>query len=109
MIREARQRTFPQVKLGPLGQLPIRRIDVGLPSDKAAHDRVVQSVEELLRIHRELQVETDEKLIESLRKAGRSVDVSIDAEVYELYGLNQMEIDEVEEIVGTVPAPPLAT
>jgi hypothetical protein len=109
MIREARQRTFPQVKLGPLGQLPIRRIDVGLPSDKAAHDRVVRSVEELLRIHRELQVETDEKLIESLRKAGRSVDVSIDAEVYELYGLNQVEIDEVEETVGTVPAPPLAT
>jgi hypothetical protein len=96
------------VKLAPLGQLPIRSIDPKRPADKAMHDRVVDLVEALLRLHRDITAERDDARIGKLREKGRLLDVSLDREVYALYELNDEEIDEVEKVLATVPAPPVA-
>jgi len=106
MIREARQRTFPQVKLAPLGQLPIRRIDPRRPAERAIHDRVVDLVEALVRLQRRALSEKNEARLAKLREKSRELDISIDREVYALYELSDEEIDEVEKVLATVPVPP---
>ena len=56
-VREAQQRVFPQVKLGPLGRLPIRNVDLSDATEKATHDRIVDLVEALLTLQREQRAE----------------------------------------------------
>jgi len=106
MIREASQRTFPQVKLTPLGYLPIRSIDFALPSDRAAHDRVVALVEALLIAHRKLLAEKNPARVEEMRHRADGLDASIDTEVYKLYELNEEEVAEIDKVVATLAPPP---
>ena len=56
-IREASQRVFPQVKLGPLGTLPIRALDLQSPAERKKHDHVVELVDSILTAQRELRSE----------------------------------------------------
>jgi len=105
LIREASQRTFPQVKLAPLGQLPIRAIDFADALDKAIHDSIVERVQTLLDLQRELMNATPDRN-ELLRGRAATLDGSIDAEVYRLYRLEESEIAEVEHVVGKLPFPP---
>jgi hypothetical protein len=105
-IREARQKAFPQVKLGPLGQLPIRSIDLATAADRAAHDRIVDIVEALLTAHRLLQAGGPHG--GSLRRQAADLDASLDAEVYRLYDLDGTDIAEVEATLTLVPIPPRA-
>jgi hypothetical protein len=107
-IREARQKAFPQVKLAPLGQLPVRRLDLGRAADKAAHDRVVDMVEVLLGAHRELRERDDATSRASLRRKAAEVDASLDAEVFRLYDLERGEIAEIEATMASIPVPPPA-
>jgi hypothetical protein len=105
LIREASQRTFPQVKLAPLGQLPIRAIDLADAVDRAIHDRIVERVQTLLDVQRELMT-TRPDGVEALRRRAAALDGSIDVEVYRLYRLEEGEISEVERVVGKLPLPP---
>jgi hypothetical protein len=76
--------------------LPIRRINFSDPADKAQHDRVVSSVEQMLDLHKRLAAAQDTGERERLQRLIDSTDQQIDALVYELYGLTPEEIEIVE-------------
>lgn len=90
-------RVLAQVKPRILAQLPIRTIDFTDPTDKARHDRMVEFVESMLKLHKNLQAaktDHDKKLIQ---RQIDSTDKQIDHLVYKLYGLTDKEIRIVEE------------
>jgi hypothetical protein len=101
-VPESRQKAFPQVKVGSLRRLPIRRIDPANPSDKAAHDRIVALVDEMLVWHERLSMCKTTKAAGIARHQIRALDAQIDATVYELYGLSS---DQVDTVTGA-DAPP---
>ena len=77
-------------------QLPIRTIDFTNPTDKAGHDRMVQLVEQMLALHKQLsdfRTGHDQTLIQRQIDA---TDRQIDKLVYQLYELTEEEIAVVE-------------
>jgi Eco57I restriction-modification methylase/TaqI-like C-terminal specificity domain len=104
-VREAHQRAFPQVKLGPLGDLPIRDLRLDVPEDRARHDRVVGLVADMLAAKRELGA-AKAPLRAALEARVGELDRSIDREVFRLYDLTEAEIETVEEAVGALALPP---
>jgi hypothetical protein len=103
-VREAHQRAFPQVKLGPLGELPIRDLRLDVQEERAQHDRMVDLVAGMLGLKHELtgargsRVELEARIAE--------LDRRIDAEVFRLYDLTEDEITSVETTVGALAPPP---
>jgi len=78
-------------------KLPIRTINFDDPTDKARQDRMVELVETMLKLHKDLQAaktDHDKKLIQRQIK---ETDRQINQLVYELYGLTNEEIRIVEE------------
>jgi hypothetical protein len=81
-------------------QVPIRVINAQDPADRARHDKMVQLVETMLDLNRQLpaaKTTHDKTLIQRQMDA---TDKRIDALVYELYGLTDEEIRLVE---GSAP------
>lgn len=79
-----------------LSQLPIRPINFSDPVDKASHDRMVQMVDQMLALHKQLAAAKtghDKTLIQRQIDA---TDRQIDRLVYELYGLTEEEVRIVE-------------
>lgn len=79
-----------------LSLLPIRTIEFSNPTDKAAHDRMVILVEQMLSLHKQssnAKTGHDQTLIQRQIDA---TDQQIDKLVYELYGLTEEEIRVVE-------------
>ena len=72
-------------------QLPIRTIDFDNRADVAMHDKMVELVDEMPDLHRQLPSLKGEgrKIAERLIK---TVDDEIDALVYRLYGLSEDEV-----------------
>ena len=83
-------------------QLPIRPIDFSDPADVACHDRMVELVEQMLALHRQLAaVKTGhEKTI--IQRQIEAVDGQIDRLAYELYGLTE---EEIKIVVGEATKP----
>jgi hypothetical protein len=80
-----------------IGQLPVRTINFSYPSDKVLHDRMVQMVEQMLSLNKQLvAVKTDHEKT-ALQRQIDATDRQIDLLVYELYGLTDEEIRIVEE------------
>jgi hypothetical protein len=117
-VRESQQKAFPQVKLGPLGMLPFRSVDLSQKEERALHDRIVHLVESMLLLQRERrssarageapreELHGDAKSHESLARAASELDARIDEEVFQLYDLDPEEIALVEETVATLAPPP---
>jgi len=80
-----------------LSQLPIRTINFSNPTDKARHDKMVNLVEQMLSLHKQLAAA---KIPDEKTRIQRQIDTTdhqIDNLVYELYGLTDKEIQIVEE------------
>ena len=77
-------------------KLPIRTIDHTNPTDTARHHKMIELVERMLELHKELAENPDD---ESIKKRIEETDNEIDALVYELYELTKEEIKTVEEAV----------
>jgi hypothetical protein len=105
-IREASQRTFPQVKLGALASLPLREITSGDKAGRAIHDRLVDLVEALLQLQRTLRAESNPTRRDSLTNQAAALDAEIDQCVYRLYDLTSTEIAAVEHAVQELVLPP---
>ncbi|MDI6782913.1 MAG: N-6 DNA methylase [bacterium] len=90
------QRLFPRVSLTTVRKLPIRVINFSEPSEKAKHDRMVELVDQMLTLHKQLaSTKTpDEQTV--LQRQIDATDHQIDRLVYELYGLTEDEIKIVE-------------
>jgi hypothetical protein len=79
-------------------QVPIRVINPKNPADRARHDKMVQWVETLLDLHKQLpaaKTAHDKTLIQRQMDA---TDLRIDALVYELYELSPEEVRLLESI-----------
>jgi len=90
------KRSFPQVTIFSLAQLPIRTIDSNNPEDVAKHDRIVTLAEQMLDLHKQLAAG---RIPDEKTRIQRQIDITdkqIDKLVYDLYGLTEEEIKIVE-------------
>ena len=106
-IREAQQRTFPQVKVKALQSLPLRKVDLASPSEKGRHDSLVALAKRALLAQRgplpsatESTHETDE---DRDLQTFAALDQTIDQNVYDLYELSADEREMVEQSVPRAP------
>jgi hypothetical protein len=90
---------FPNVNINPndFRRIPIRPINFSNKSDKAAHDRMVQLVEQMLELHRQLAAARTPQEQTALERQIAATDAEIDRLVYQLYGLTDDEINIVEQ------------
>ena len=79
-----------------LGELPIRRINFSDPADKAQHDKMVKSVEQMLTAQKERANALTDRDIDYWQRRCDTLDRQIDELVYEMYGLTGDEIALVE-------------
>jgi hypothetical protein len=79
-----------------LKQLPIKTINFSDPTDKSRHDKIVELVERMLSLHKQLATAKtpDEKT--RIQRLTDATDQQIDRLVYELYALTEEEIEIVE-------------
>ncbi|MDD3748174.1 MAG: N-6 DNA methylase [Candidatus Bipolaricaulis anaerobius] len=94
------QRLFPRISLSMIRQLPIRTIDFSDPADKARHDKMVNLVQTMLDLHKQLAAAKTEHEKTALQRQIAATDHHIDQLVYELYGLTEEEIRAVNGSAG---------
>ena len=92
------RRSIAQLKKVHLDQFPIRTIDFSDPTDKARHDRMVELVEQMLDLHKELARATIPQTKTVLQRQIDTTDRQIDRLVYELYELTE---EEIKIVVGS--------
>jgi len=93
---KAQKGLFPKVLVSDIAKLPIRKIDYSDSTDKDYHDRMVQLVEQMLALHKQL---SEAKTVHEQTLLQRQIDLTdrqIDQLVYELYDLTEEEIKIVE-------------
>ena len=89
-------RSFPRLSVGDLRKLPIRTIDFRDPTDKARHDQMVELVEQMLHLNKQLAEAKVPQVKTVLQRQIKTTDRQIDQLVYELYGLTEEEIRIIE-------------
>jgi type I restriction-modification system DNA methylase subunit len=89
-------RTFAQVKIFRVKQLPIRLPDVSDPTAKLRHDRVVRLVDQMFDAKKQLAAARSDKDKNYYENKCAALDRQIDAMVYEFYELSEEEIRVVE-------------
>ena len=91
-------RSIAQLKKVHLDRFLIRTIDFSDPTDKARHDRMVELVEQMLDLHKELARATIPQTKTVLQRQIDTTDRQIDRLVYELYELTE---EEIKIVVGS--------
>jgi len=87
---------FPKIKKDSLSNIPIHPIDFSDPADKARHDRMVEMVEQMLALNKQLAITNTAHEKTALQRQIDATDHQIDQLVYELYGMTEEEIRIVE-------------
>lgn len=100
-VQEAGQRAFPQVKIAALRRLPIRRLALPDPHDRAQHGAIAGAVRRLIALHE--RAASADRTNEAVGSASeiRALTAQIDRLVYRLYDLRAEEIALIEAISGT--------
>ena len=93
---KAQKALFPKVLVSDLKKLPIRTIDFNNPTDKARHDKMVELVERMLDLHKQLAEARMPQAQTLLKRQIEATDRQIDRLVYELYELTEEEIKIIE-------------
>jgi len=96
-INPERGEALAEVKKKHVEQLPIRVIDFSNSIDKARHDRMVELVETMLKLHKQLTAVKTSHEKTAIQRQIDTTDKQIDQLVYELYDLSEEEIRIVEE------------
>jgi len=96
-VSQATKDDFPQVTIRDLKALPLRIIGFSDASDVASHDQMVQLVDGMLSLHKQLAAAKTAHDKTVLQRQIDATDRQIDQVVYELYGLTDEEIKIVEE------------
>ena len=89
--------TNNNVATNELKSLPFRVIDFTIQDERCDHDRMVELVETMLKLHKDLQVAKTNHEKSLIQRQIDATDKQIDQLVYELYGLSEEEIKIVEE------------
>ena len=87
---------FPKLLVKDLLTFPIRTIDFDNPIDKANHDKIVQLVEQMLALNKQLAATKAPQTKTLLKRQIDALDKQIDELVYRLYGLTAAEIEIVK-------------
>ncbi len=95
-VAQEEGRTFAQVKIFRIKELPIRTIDFTDPAEKSQHEKMVVLVSQMLELHKSRAGAKTQSETDVYARQIKSVDESIDTLVYELYGLTEEEIKIVE-------------
>jgi hypothetical protein len=90
------EKTFPEIRVAELASLPVPVVDSSNPTGKAAHDRMVKLVEQMLELHEKLHAARTPQEKTALERQITATDAQIDRLVYDLYGLTADEIKIVE-------------
>jgi hypothetical protein len=85
-----------EIKRANVARLPIRKIDFSNSPDEARHDRMVDLVERMLDLRKQLTVMKTDHAKTNLQRQMDATDEQIDDLVYELYELTPEEIKIVE-------------
>jgi len=80
-----------------LSNLPICKLDHGSSSDEVRHDRMVELVETMLKLHKDLKAAKTDHEKSLIQRQIAATDKQIDQLVYELYDLTEEEIGIVEK------------
>jgi hypothetical protein len=87
---------FPKLLIKDLMSFPIAKIDFSDPKGKARHDRMVELVDRMLSLHKQLSAAKTSHDKTTIQRQIDATDEQIDQLVYELYGLTEEEIKIVE-------------
>jgi hypothetical protein len=104
-VREAQQRTFPQVKIKALQSLPLRKLDLAHAGEKRRHDALVELVGDALAARKTGICARETEKISSSSLRFQAIDEKIDHLVYELYELSTDEREAVEQSIARASAP----
>ena len=96
MLNPEKGEALAQVKKVHVEQLPIRTIDFTDAKDKARHDTMVELVEAMLSLNKQLVAAKTAHEKTALQRQIDATNRQIDNLVYELYGLTDDEIKIVE-------------
>jgi TaqI-like C-terminal specificity domain len=94
----ARRDDFPKIIIQQTRDMPVRAIAFDDRADKSRYDRMVQLVEHMLTLHKQLasaKAPHDKTVLQTQIDAA---DRQIDRLVYDLYGLTDEEIQIVEGV-----------
>ncbi len=89
-------KVFAEVKVIYVERLPIRTIDFNKPDEKKKHDNMVQLVEQILVLNKQLPEAKTSHEQTLIQRQIDATDKQIDKLVYELYELTPEEIKIVE-------------
>jgi hypothetical protein len=85
-----------EVKRANVAKLPIRNVDFNDRANKARHEQMVELVERMLALHKQLAAAKTDHAKTNLQRQIDATDGKIDQLVYELYDLTPDEIKIVE-------------
>ncbi|MCH8306014.1 MAG: Eco57I restriction-modification methylase domain-containing protein, partial [Candidatus Marinimicrobia bacterium] len=80
-----------------LNNVPIRAIDFDSTEDNNRHDRMVELVEKILQLNKDLQKTKTSHKKEVIKRQISAIDKQIDKLVYKLYDLTEKEIAIIED------------
>jgi len=78
-------------------KIPIRKLDFDNPTDNLHFDKMVQLVNQMLKLNKQLDVNNDSQTQTILERRLKAIDKQIDFLVYTLYDLTPEQIDIVEK------------
>jgi len=87
---------FTKIRTNQLARLPIPAMDFSFPTDKARHDRMVELVDSMLKLHKDLRAAKTDHEKSLIQRQIDAIDKQIDQLVYELYSFTKEEIKIVE-------------
>jgi hypothetical protein len=90
------KRTFSEIQAQQVGQLPLRTIDFSDQTDEDRHNRMVELVERMLKLRKDLQAAKTDHEKSLAQRQIKETDRQINQLVYELYSLTDKEIEIVE-------------
>jgi hypothetical protein len=89
-------KVFAEIKVIYVEKFPIRPIDFSDPTDTARHDRMVELVQQMLDLNKQLAEAREPQTKTVLQRQIETTDRQIDRLVYELYELTEEEIRIIE-------------
>lgn len=95
-VSQEEGRTFAQVKVFRVKQLPIRLLELSDPRDKSRHERIVRLVDQMQDAKKQLAAARSDKDKNYYENKCAALDRQVDAIVYDLYRMTEEEIGIVE-------------
>ena len=89
-------KVFAEIKPSVVKKLPICRIQEE-PSEKSRQNGVIQLADKMLELHKKFLISKTPQEKIALERQIMATDQQIDRLVYELYGLNEKEIEIIEK------------